>query len=501
MHRRALAPVLVSAALLLSSCTAMTESTVVTGPVTTTESTDLTTEEVALSGRLLGAAVIGVHRVDLPDGQTHEILGQADFQAGHTAALLVEQEGEALLHTAHLPLGPEALTVRGYRLDDAAQSSGPASEYSWPGTELANRVRALAVSPDGTRYAAVIADGPSTYLEVVDSRTDEVVFSGRDRADRMLGLVGDDLLWSQEHGLVYVADLGASPAGVAGGVVAVALEDLQRDSGEVSMSLLLGFDDEKWHGGRPAHLALSPDGTRLAYVWVPDGTNTHPDITAHVWAVGLTGSAEPRPLTAGSISVVGPVFSPDGQHLAVVEYSSRGTRNVYVVDAQGSFPTQFRGRLDTDAVVVATDTRVDTLLGWLPWLDGESRSGPRSMMAGPLPWAEAVVPHPSPSSAGALTPLRVVLVCRAGDHPEMLHRCQVGPRSETLATQDGCPRDGSGSDDRGHELQHDSESRLEEVGDGKVLQQDAEDDHGGAQTRGGADGRDAGEHVRQSQQP
>ena len=132
------------------------------------------------------------------------------------------------------------------------------------------------------------------------------------------------------------------------------------------MSLLLGFDDEEWPGGRPEHLALSPDETRLAYVWVPDGTNTHPDITAHVWAVDLTGSAEPRPLTTGSISVVGPTFSPDGQHLAVVEYSSRGTRNVYVIDAQGPAPTEFRGRLDTDAVVVAADTRVDSLLGWLP---------------------------------------------------------------------------------------------------------------------------------------
>lgn len=366
MHRRALAPVLVSAALLLSSCTATTESTVVTGPATTTESTDLTTEEVALSGRLLGAAVIGVHRVDLPGGQAHEILGQADFQAGHTAALLVGQEGEALLHTAHLPLGPEALTVRGYRLDDAAQSSGPASEYSWPGTELANRVRALAVSPDGTRYAAVIADGPSTYLEVVNSHTDEVVFSGRDRDDRTLGLVGDDLLWSREHGLVYVADLGAAPVAAAGGVVGVALEDLQEDSGEVSMSLLVAFDDEAWLGGRPEHVTLSPDESRLAYAYVPEGTNSSPDITAQVWVAEVTGSVEPRQLTTGSISVVGPAFSPDGRHLAVVEYASRGTRNVYVLDAQAPGTTQFRDRHDTDAVVVATDTRVDTLLAWLP---------------------------------------------------------------------------------------------------------------------------------------
>lgn len=378
MSRRTFGALVVSAALLLSGCTPTTESTVVTGPATTTGSTDATGpaattgstdatgQEAALSGRLLGAAVIGVYRVDLPDGQTHEILGEADFQAGHTAALQVGQEGEPLLHTAHLPLGPETLSVRGYRLDGAAQGSGPAFEYSWPETELANRVRALAVSPDGTHYAAVIADGPSTYLEVVDSRTDEVVFSGRDRADRTLGLVGDDLLWSQEHGLVYVADLEAAPVAAAGGVVGVSLEDLQEDSGEVPMSLLLGFGDEEWHGGRPEHLALSPDGTRLAYAWVPEGTNSHPDITAHVWTVALTGTAEPTRLTTGSISVVGPAFSADGQHLAVVEYSSRGTRNVYVVDALSPSPVQFRDRHDTDATVVATDTRVDTLLGWLP---------------------------------------------------------------------------------------------------------------------------------------
>ena len=27
----------------------------------------------------------------------------------------------------------------------------------------------------------------------------------------------------------------------------------------------------------------------------PEGTGSHPDITAQVWAVDLTGSAEPRP--------------------------------------------------------------------------------------------------------------------------------------------------------------------------------------------------------------
>ena len=55
---------------------------------------------------------------------------------------------------------------------------------------------------------------------------------------------------------------------------------------------------------RVSGLALSPDGTRLAYAWVPEGTNSHPDITAHVWTVALTGTAEPTQLTTGSISVV-----------------------------------------------------------------------------------------------------------------------------------------------------------------------------------------------------
>lgn len=292
MARRALTAALVGASLLLAACT--------------DGEAGESGEEAALSGRLVGAAVIGVHAVEVADGRAQEVLGEADFQAGHTATL---QAGEPLLHTAHLPLGPEPLTVRTYRLDDGGQEPEPVAGYAWPDTELANRVRALAVSPDGSHYAAVVADGPSTYLEVVDTRTDDVVFSGRDRDDRTLGLVGDDLLWSREHGLVYVADLADAPVAAAGGVVGVALEELEEDGGEVSMSLQL---------------------------------------------------------TEGAVSLVGPAFSPDGRHLAVVEHSSRGTRNVYVVDTRGPAPTPFRDRHDTDAVVVATDTRVDTLLGWLP---------------------------------------------------------------------------------------------------------------------------------------
>ncbi|WP_131103394.1 TolB family protein [Ornithinimicrobium sufpigmenti] len=382
MARHVLVPGLVSAALLLCGCTdgggqgaetataTRGRTDAATGAGTGTDAGTATrprtkTQEVAHSGCLVGQAVIGIHQVDLPDGSAEELLDQADFQAGHTATLQRGQAGEPLLHTAWLPLGPEPLTVRGYRLDGSGDGL-PVDEYSWPGTELANRVRALAASPDGTHFAALIADGPSVYLEVVDRRTDEVVFSGRDRTDRTLGLVGDDLLWSQEHGLVYVADLGAAPADAAGGVVGVALEGLQEDTGQVTMSLLLGFDEETWRGGRPQHLALSADETQLAYAYVPEGTNSHPDITAQVWAGDLDGTSEPRQVTSGTLSLVGPAFSPDGQHVAVVEYASRGSRNVYVVDAQNSTPTEFRGRLDTEAVVVATDTRVDTLLGWLP---------------------------------------------------------------------------------------------------------------------------------------
>lgn len=358
MVRRALTAALVGAGLLLAACTDGTES-----------EKGESGEEAALSGRLVGAAVIGVHAVEVADGRAQEVLGEADFQAGHTATL---QAGEPLLHTAHLPLGPEPLTVRTYRLDDGGQEPEPVAGYAWPDTELANRVRALAVSPDGSHYAAVVADGPSTYLEVVDTRTDDVVFSGRDRDDRTLGLVGDDLLWSREHGLVYVADLADAPVAAAGGVVGVALEELEEDGGEVSMSLLQGFDEEAWQAGRPEHLVLSPDGTRLAYAYVPEGVTTDPTVTAHVWVVdvdggdGGDGGAGPTQLTEGAVSLVGPAFSPDGRHLAVVEHSSRGTPNVYVVDTRGPAPTPFRDRHDTDAVVVATDTRVDTLLGWLP---------------------------------------------------------------------------------------------------------------------------------------
>lgn len=314
----------------------------------------------ASSGHLIGESVLGVHQLALPEGEWVEVLGAADFDAGHVATLHPQQD---LLHTAELLTGAYPLTVRSYDLGSLA----PVSEYHWPGTDLANRVRTLAVSPDGDHFAAVIADGPSEYLEIINQHTDEVLFSGRERADRTLGMVGEDLLWTEDLGLVFVVDLEGQSPDLSGAVVGVAPEDLGQDLGQVDMSLLVGFDAESWEGGRPEHLAVSGDETQLAFVYVPEGTGTNPAITADVWLADLTDtSAAPRQLTAGPVSIVGPAFSPDGHELAVVEFAARGSRNTYVIDAGASAPTEFRSRADTDARLLATDTRVDTMLGWLP---------------------------------------------------------------------------------------------------------------------------------------
>lgn len=90
--------------------------------IDTATETDGAGQEVAHAGRLVGVTVIGIHQIDLPAGSAQAVLGEADFRAGHTAAM---QVGEPVLHTAHLPLRPEPLTVRSYRLDGAQQDAGP----------------------------------------------------------------------------------------------------------------------------------------------------------------------------------------------------------------------------------------------------------------------------------------------------------------------------------------------------------------------------------------
>jgi hypothetical protein len=87
-------------------------------------------------------------------------------------------------------------------------------------------------------------------------------------------------------------------------------------------------------GGNKKHLALSPDGTRVAFIWAPPGTKTH-----HLYVMTI-GQSEPVQLTASAQSDSQPAWSPDGTSIAFCRPRNVADRehvpeDIYVIRADG----------------------------------------------------------------------------------------------------------------------------------------------------------------------
>ena len=87
---------------------------------------------------------------------------------------------------------------------------------------------------------------------------------------------------------------------------------------------------------RVRHLALAPKGERLAYSAM--------STTANLWEVALSPAGkprgEPRQLTRETARSARPVFSPDGRRIALYRWQQGRSTDVWVLDADGSHPTQ-----------------------------------------------------------------------------------------------------------------------------------------------------------------
>src|SRR5439155_1670769 len=84
--------------------------------------------------------------------------------------------------------------------------------------------------------------------------------------------------------------------------------------------------------GREKGPTFSPDGTRIAFSW--DGNETN---TPHIY-VKLIGAGEPLQLTRHAGSDLQPAWSPDGLQIAFLRSTSMTVHNLYLVEALGGEP-------------------------------------------------------------------------------------------------------------------------------------------------------------------
>jgi Tol biopolymer transport system component len=102
--------------------------------------------------------------------------------------------------------------------------------------------------------------------------------------------------------------------------------------------------------GTGRHLALSPDGRRLAYSSLQMTSNLH--------AVPAAGG-EPRALTVEAGRNARPIFSPDGSRIAFERWRPGSNADVWVMDADGGNVRQ-----------LTSHPAVDTVANWMP--DGQT---------------------------------------------------------------------------------------------------------------------------------
>ena len=292
------------------------------------------------TGRIVAEGTAKVHTIDL--GASGEWTVRLDSSVYEVIAV---HEPENELFTANATFG-SPLTVRTHDLDNFALTD----TFLWPDSEERDygRVHSLAVSTDGSHFAAVISGVGDAFLEIVNRETKEVRFSG------FLGMASSDLYWLSDDLLVMTAHTPDPANNLSGAIVAVSLDELASGSGTVNMTLLVRFNEDEWAISTPADFSFSHDRSQIAYAYNSD-----------IWVKNLEDDSPPRQLTTGPTGLVGPVFSPDGSHLALVEYQFHSLRHSFVIPNHRADPVFIDGTsAGTEAWLLEARTLVDTMLLW-----------------------------------------------------------------------------------------------------------------------------------------
>ena len=172
------------------------------------------------------------------------------------------------------------------------------------------------------------------------------------------GFVHSNLLWTDDSFLVFATvSEGGLELGEHAAIIAIPLEELLSGAEQIGVAVLRTFDEGTWGESGVEQIAISADGTQIAY-----------SLNGDIWAHELSPGAEPRQLTTGPPGNVAPVFSPDGKYVAFVIERPWGLSDTLVVpnDDGGPYLVDRSDHSRTEAYLIHERNMVDLLLTWRP---------------------------------------------------------------------------------------------------------------------------------------
>jgi DNA-binding beta-propeller fold protein YncE len=191
--------------------------------------------------------------------------------------------------------------------------------------DMGDSVAAIAITPDGRR--ALAAKFPAHKIAVLEIAGQQVSYKGYDMP---VGLWPYNIAITPDGKLALTADNGASGAS-DGHVDTVSVIDLEAEPPRVIDKVMVG--------DAPEGLAISPKGD-LAVAVLLQGSAA---VATNAWFANKAGSVVPlaiqgKKVTPGAPVPVGrlpegAVFSPDGRHLYIGNYSDRDV-SILAVDGQ-----------------------------------------------------------------------------------------------------------------------------------------------------------------------
>lgn len=282
---------------------------------------------------------------------THDLAGDEGWQqrlsyaAPWSTVAFAEQNREVLIANTS---GAEPVVVTFYAIDTFSQTDA----FEWPASTHISTLHAMAATTDGDHLALVMEPLRDPYLEVVDRSTGEVVYTGLDIT------TGAAIDWTSDDRLVVPLDLSYEENPDRWGAIATfALTDLEVASGaDVDGQLITTFTRAEWDVTGVEDLALAPDDSELVY-----------ELAGDLWAVDLVPGSTPRQLTTGAPSNVGPVYSPDGSHLALTSASNYALRETFVINNHHGDPVHLdAGQEAGTEFLLESGTLVEAMVAWLP---------------------------------------------------------------------------------------------------------------------------------------
>jgi len=208
-------------------------------------------------------------------------------------------------------------------------------------------------SPDGKRIA-YFSSGWDLHVMSADGSNDQKII-------RVQPFTGTHA-WAADNKHIYVAE--SSRAAERKGVYSISIATRERRPVYLDPDLL-------------GHLSCSPDGTRLAFLKLPESPSKKKEFfTKEIFTVGVDGTNLQQLTSNKDMTVYYPAWSPDGKQIAFESGPRGGIKTLTVVSVDdGTSREIFRGKTPQDRFFEASWSPDGSKIAWSTYILGGIRIG------------------------------------------------------------------------------------------------------------------------------